>query len=69
MNPSQGPLFLHRVGTDPEFLKVFSGHYHDIEAVLGRLGSAPISPPLFFLERIERAKAYLETEMKLLMVA
>ena len=69
MYPSQGPLFLHRVGSDPEFQKVFLGHYDDVEAVLGRLGSTPISPPMFFLERIEHAKADLDAEMKLLEVA
>ena len=45
MNPTQGPLFLSRVGTDPEFRKVFLRHYHDMEAVLWRLGSASIKPP------------------------
>ena len=45
MNPNQRPLVLSRVGTDPEFRKVFLGHYHDGEAMLGRLGSAPIKPP------------------------
>ena len=45
MNPSQGPLFLRQVGSDPEFRKVFLGHYHDIGAVLGRLGSTRINPP------------------------
>ena len=69
LNPSQGPLFLHRVGMDPEFRKVFLGHYHDVEAMLGRLGSAPISPPMFFLERIEKARADLDSEMQLLSVA
>ena len=52
MNPSQGPLSLRQVGSDPEFRKVFLGHYHDIEAMLGRLGSMRIDPPMFFLERI-----------------
>ena len=62
MNPSQGPLFVRRVGSDPEFRKVFLGHYHDIEAVLGRLGSTRINPPMFFLEQIERVKADLDAE-------
>ena len=44
MNPTQGPLFLSRVGSDPEFRKVFLRHYHDVESVLVRLGSAPINP-------------------------
>ena len=34
-----------------------------------RLGSAPIKPPLFFLERIEKARADLDSEIKLLEVA
>ena len=38
-NPAQGPQFLHRVGSDPEFRKVFIGHYHDVEGLLRRLGS------------------------------
>ena len=46
MNPSQGPLFLRRVGTDPKFQKVFLGHYHNVEAMMDRLGSTPISPPI-----------------------
>ena len=69
MNPTQGPLFLSRVGTDPDFRKVFLGHYHDVGTVLGRLGSAPIKPPFFFLERIEKAKGDLDAELKLLEVA
>ena len=69
MNPTQGPLFLGRVGSDPKFRKVFLGHYHDVEVVLMRLGSAPIKPPLFFLERIEKAQADLDSEIKLLEVA
>ena len=69
MNPSQVPLFLRCVGSDPELRKVFLGHYHDVEAVLGRLGSTCINPPMFFLERIECVKADLEAEEKLLEVA
>ena len=69
MNPSQGPLFLRWVGTYPEFRKVFLGHYHDVEAMLRRLGSAPINPPMFFLERIEKANEDLDSGMKLLEVA
>ena len=68
-NPTQGPLFLNRVGSDPEFQKVFIGHYHDVEGVLRRLGSEPILPPLFFLERIKKAKQDLEAEQKLLEIA
>ena len=66
MNPTLGPLFLGCVGSDPEFWKVFLGHYHDVEGLLVRLGSAPIKPPLFFLERIEKARADLDSEIKLL---
>ena len=45
------------------------GHYHDVEGVLKRLGSEPIKPPLFFLERIEKAKEDLDAELKLLEIA
>ena len=69
MNPTQGPMFLSLVGMDPEFRKVFLGHYHDVKAVLVRLGSAPIIPPLFFLEQIEKARGDLDAELKLLEVA
>ena len=62
-------MFLSRIGTDPEFRKVFLGHYHDVEAVLRRLGSVPINPPMFFLERIEKARADLDSEMKQLEIA
>ena len=34
--------------------------------MLRRLGSAPINPPMFFLERIQKARANLDSEMKLL---
>ena len=66
MNPTQGPAFLRRIGSDPEFRKVFLGHYHTIEAVMTRLGATGISPPMFFLERIERVKQDLDAEEKLL---
>ena len=36
-NPTQGPPFLACVGSDPEFRKVFIGHYHDVEGILKRL--------------------------------
>ena len=62
-------MFLNHVGTDPEFRKVFLGHYHDVEGVLRRLGSEPIKAPLFFLEKIEKAKGDLDAELKLLEVA
>ena len=45
------------------------GWGNDVEAVLRRLGSVPIKAPLFFLERIEKAHADLDSEVKLLEVA
>ena len=48
---------------------MFLGHFHTIEAVMGRLGSMGIDPLLFFLERIERVKQDLDAEEKLLEVA
>ena len=68
-NPTLGPLFLNRLGLGPKFRKVFISYYHDVEGVLRRLGSEPILPPLFFLERIEKAKQDLEAEQKLLEIA
>ena len=68
MNPTQGPMFLRQIWSDPEFRKVFLGHYLTIQAVMGRLGSTGISPPLFFLERIECVRQDLDAE-KLLKIA
>ena len=69
MNSTQGPAFLCRIGSNPEFGKVFLGHYHTIEAVMTRLGSTGISPPMFFLYRIERVKQDLDNKEKLLETA
>ena len=49
-------MFLTRVGSDPEFRKVFIGHYHNMKGVFRRLGSGPIKSPLFFLERTRRPR-------------
>ena len=68
-NPTQGLQFLNCVGTDPEFRKVFLGHYHDVEGVLRRLDLEPVLPPMFFLEKIEKVRQELETEQKLLEIA
>ena len=69
MNPTQGPLFLRRIGSDPEFRKVFLGHYHNFEATMGMLVSTGIDPPMFFLERIESIRQDLDAKEKLLEVA
>ena len=63
-NPAQGPQFLSRVGSDPNFRKTFLGHYHDVEGVMRRLGADPTPPPMFFLEKIQKSKQDLEREQR-----
>ena len=68
-NPAQGPKFLSHVGNDPDFRKTFLGHYHDVEGIMRRLGADPTPPPMFFLDKIQKAKEDLETEQRLLELA
>ena len=56
IDPSRGDKFLKNVANSPDFRKAFSGYFTSTAAVMVHLGAPEPKPPLFFLDKIEKAK-------------